>query len=548
MPRPPGRRRLLALVAGTLLCGGLGVGLGSCSDAGVGVDPPDDRLFFPTGMLLDPRVAEDQPARFLFVTNANSDLVFNAATVVAVDLDKFTKAWSDPAKVAEVGAEVDAKTPCRRNAITPQLIECTEESFIRKDATVHLSSFTSVIRAWDREPEKDGYQLGLLIPVRSEPSVATIDVDGDPAEDVEFRCDAGSDPDERDPLRCGRDRRIRYFRGDPDYLTLGREPANILISPKSELPLAYITHSELAIVTLVRLTGLLEPGTSPDPKTPKPDPSLAPPRPKAPTIVDYKQIISVASPLQYGGYGLAERPCYPGNAPALATTELGECARPLLYASYRRDQYLVRFTVEAPTPAPDQFCVYAEQLETGDYPGAILCEEQIVGIDVTYAGGFDPGSTTSGASIYGDIAFSSDGNSLYIVQTNPGALLRLDTSLDERGAVRDLPAGVVEVCQNPTEMLIFDDAIHGVPKSTEYAAISCYGVGMIFIVDLSAFRVVKSLGTGAGPHHMVFDRARGYVYVANTLDATLGVIDVSPIQPTRFTEVARLGLQEPYTG
>lgn len=536
--RPLRPRRALALFGGLAAALGGALALGSCGDAGVGVDPPDDRLFFPSGLVLDPRVDSATPARWLFVANANSDLVFNAATLAAIDLDAFMAAWQS-ADIGEVGAKVDEDRPCRRNALTPQLIECTEERFFRDEATVHLGSFTTMIAPWDREPTDD--ELTLFIPVRSEPSIAMVDVHGGLGGDpLEFSCGAGSDPDERDPRRCSPERRLKNLFGDTDYLPLGREPVKFTVSSREELPLAYITHSELPELALVRLTGFVGSAIDDDRR---------PPRPDEPTIVDIdRDFFNADSPILYGSYGLAERPCAPGNAPALTITSAGECGRPLLYASFRRQQTVVRFTVEAATPTPTQKCVYPQQLEDG-VQGGVLCEEQLVPLDLFFAGGFDIGNNaTTGATIYGDLAFSRDGDSLYIVQSNPGALVRVDTSLDERGGTRDFPSGIVEVCASPTAMILFDDAIAGAEATGQYAAITCYSAGMVFIVDLDAFEVVESLSTGSGPHQMVFDRARGYIYVANTLDATIGVLDVSPARDTRFTEVARLGLQEPYTG
>ena len=44
------------------------------------------------------------------------------------------------------------------------------------------------------------------------------------------------------------------------------------------------------------------------------------------------------------------------------------------------------------------------------------------------------------------------------------------------------------------------------------------------------------------------DLAREVVFVGNTLDATISVIDMGDGRSTRFSEIGRLGLQEPYSG
>ena len=42
------------------------------------------------------------------------------------------------------------------------------------------------------------------------------------------------------------------------------------------------------------------------------------------------------------------------------------------------------------------------------------------------------------------------------------------------------------------------------------------------------------------------DEAREVIYVANSLDKTISVVDTSARRTTRFSEIARLGQQVPY--
>ena len=51
---------------------------GGCNFGQSGIAPPTNRIFLPAGLIADP--VED----FLYVVNSNSDLRFNAGTVVAV--------------------------------------------------------------------------------------------------------------------------------------------------------------------------------------------------------------------------------------------------------------------------------------------------------------------------------------------------------------------------------------------------------------------------------------------------------------------------------
>lgn len=261
----------------------------------------------------------------------------------------------------------------------------------------------------------------------------------------------------------------------------------------------------------------------------------------APMIVDMRQMF-VSGETVGAGWGLAERPCVPGSAevPAVTTvpTEYGgepvECARPLVYGSSRTGLYFARMVPDRVYPTPDQRCI-GEGGVSGD-EGAISCDPRLFFAGLAPAVGFEAG----GAGQLGDIAFSRDGRRLFAVQSSPGALLFIDTSVDFRGETRDEPAGLVELCNGATRMALFEDG------STEYAAVSCSTPNQVFIVDLSGFRVVANIATGLGPHAIVVDRARRLLYVGNTLDRTISVIDVASDRPTRFAEIARIGQQQPY--
>lgn len=592
MPRPRHGRLTAAfglsfgLPVVVLAAVAIGAGaLTSCADAGVGVPPPNDRIFFPSGLLLDPRppaiTSADgtrswpAPKRWLFVANANSDLVFNGASVTAIDLDAFFSAWqespilstqasvddappsTDGARrddILDIYTEVSDGQPCRRNGITPQLVECTEESFLAAGETVHVGSFTTQLQAY--QGASGGWQL--MVPVRADPSIALIDLGGglDAGDPLRLRC--GVDGEARDPRRCSKDRRIRHLRNNDDYRTLGREPTNMLMTRVSEpdgqggdnvTDLAFVTHTEVPEVTLISLGGLYGEANRGEP-----------------AIIDIQPLFS--DQVYIGGYGLAERPCTPGGDVSLCAANRDtctaegrpeavcdneyvdcvdgneasltrSCSRPLIYAAHRTTEFILRMTVERVNVDGQFKCVTAEELESG-VAGGVLCEHRLVAVDQFVAAGID--SATAAAGGFGDIAFSRDGNSLYVVRNSIGSLIRIDTSLDERGETRDTVAAQVEVCANPSEMVVFGDG------SSEYAAISCYSPGTVFFVDLSAFRVVEQVFVGSGPHQMSHDEARQYLYIANTLDSTLSVIDLADTRSTRFTEVARIGLQEPYSG
>ena len=483
-----------------------------------GEDPPSDRVAFPSGLLVDPRVPETEPARWLFVTNANSDRRFNGGSLLAIDLDAFwDNATGAVGEIQPAGTELpdEAGNVCRRIANMPQTVECLEEPFVANpDATVFVGNFPGPATAWVR----DGDRARLLIPVRGDPSITYVDVSGDPHGDVSFECGQG------EGNRCGDANRLRFYRNDEDSTRLSREPFRVLVSESLETPLAYVSHQGDPDVTLIALDGVHAGDGSP-------------------AIIHQANLLGLAdfSVNFQGGFGLAERPC---DVEAAPNSTIG-CSRPLVYGALRHLPQLQLMTaVNHYEPGLESAgaCVDGQDVQLGD-PGAFVCDPQAEPVRRVDAGGLPQTLSPASSRPYlGDIGFSRTGDELYVVQSNPGALLRVDTSVDVDGNTVDLPAGLVEVCSDPTSLAIYSDPEEGV----EYGVVTCYRSGEVFIVDLASLTVVGLSRAGIGPDAIAVDLAREVIYVANTLDATISVISMAESSPSRFTEIARIGLQEPY--
>ncbi|MBC8071875.1 MAG: hypothetical protein IAG13_26345 [Deltaproteobacteria bacterium] len=544
----------------------------ACEDANQGDPPPVDRMFFPSGMLLDPRVAEGEEARYLFVANGNNDLSYNAGTLVSIDLQRYFDAWSlgddftvdpycgDDRCVQDVGSRVSDLRPCRRLALLPQVVECTENPFIGnrraprltgaeqeqarqegKDASdypevgvgplsfVRTGDFATLITSSCEKPGpgRRCEAPRLWLPVRGDPSLTYVDLTGDPdGEDSAPLLDCwtetpGYDDSEesyeanraRKRVRCDPDHRLTRLRNDADLQELGREPYNMLISPSTRF--AYVAHSDGDNLSLLDLDGIGDSGK----------PAIVDQSPAFPSLGGFP-----------GGLGLAERPCSPGdNEPSIT---LG-CTRPLVYAAYRYSRLLVSFTVQGVEPDDPSSC--AGPSET-DQKGKIVCDARVRSQTQIFTGGLDPGGN-SFAPVLGDIAFADDrGDELLVVQTSPGALLKLDTSVGPDGQVVDSPsAPPLEVCDQPTRMKLYREA------GQRYALIACYVAAEIFVVDLDAFRLLTTIQLGTGPFEIEVDRARRLLYVANNLEGSISIVDLAADRSTRFTEIGRIGLQEPFS-
>ena len=590
----PACARAFVLTAGLSagLTTGLTTGLTGCGEQNLGSAPPEGQLFFPSGLHVDESAnAPGEPARYLFVTNGNNDLRYNAGTLVAVNLDRFWGAWFDDnlqagsaycgANSAGVeqcieppGGPVSDDRPCRRLALKPQVVECDESPFISDEHIVHLGDFATDL-AVSTETEGGNTFTRLWVPVRGDPSLTYVDVRASGGR-VDLECNQGGDEDEPDERLCADDFRLRYDRNDEDLTELAREPFNMLISQVGDERLGFVAHAAGAQLTLVDLDGVRGRGR--------------------PAIVDQVNLF-VAEGVARGGFGLAERPCFAAgegptgeddpeaNVPSITEA----CSRPLIYASYRGAPLVSSFTasglvlpnsvadqvaesertdcfVDAPTSCGGEIegCDLAacsgggsgcERIYAGQYcatpdqlgqPCAVVCEPQIRAERAFIPGALFPDRLP----VLGDVAFADPrGDTLLALQTNPGALLFVDTSLAEDGEPKDIPASPpIEICDQPTRMVVYEDTAGQTEAGNgqRYALITCFGAALVYVVDLDTRRIIDNVVVGTGPHDLAVDATREVVYVANTLESSISVVDLSRTRPTRFQELARIGLQEPF--
>jgi len=450
----------------------------------------------------------------------------------------------------------------------------------------------------------------LMVAVRGDPSITLIDVAGDPDGPPELDCGQGEDSGQYDPRRCAGDKLLRFVRNEPDGTALGAEPANILATDGDpKILVTHATRPQITLIdlegqysleggtdtckgaspqvckdgipaivhtpTIFDLNGQLGggwglarrpcfPGTENVPAlTITRDAGGAPVECGRDLIyagfrtnlVTARAFISEAEPLDRDYLGVLIEDL---SARIVALSEqIAMAADPAVKAALEADQaelvaMRTRYADLQSTPVGSSFnqrCLTVGEVQDGQLDdddltmpvtmGAFVCDVRLYTAGAFRAAAFDLGISGT-SNVLGDIAFSADGNRMFAVQTAPGALIYVDTSLDSRKLTRDASAGLVELCAQPTAMTLFSD------DASEYAAVTCYKPQEMFIVDLSGVRVVANLLLGTGPHAMTVDHARGYLYVANSLDKTISVVDISRLRPTRFSEVARLGRQVPY--
>jgi DNA-binding beta-propeller fold protein YncE len=212
---------LLPVLPLVLLMAGSSPGCTAASDE---VRPPVGQLFFPTGLAQNPTQSN------LLVANGNSELRYDSGSVAVLDL----------AKVDQVSAAwVAAKTipaGCKRDALSPETLECDEAQFINQDQGVRVGNFATNLAVQDFG--SGNYRV--IVPVRGDPSVTWID--GSPAG---LRCDSGNVPF----ALCGDEHRLTSIQNDSSIGVLNEEP--FAVYADSAAGFAVVAHLTTGALTLL---------------------------------------------------------------------------------------------------------------------------------------------------------------------------------------------------------------------------------------------------------------------------------------------------------
>ena len=379
------------------------------------------------------------------------------------------------------GQALDRDRPCRSIADSLRL-ECDPSLVIEPELGVRLPSGAGNI-GLDRPAGEQG-PLRLLIPTRLSPTLSWVDVTGAAEADTPTALDCG----QREDRFCDEAHRIRV-EAEPSRITVDNQGYRY----------AYLPHLLFRRLTLLDLDTEF-----------------------GPRIVDVEQEFFREDELfdsgLGGGFSVVQRACDVESDNAPSTTL--DCVRPYMLASQRYWWGVRNFRV-----AP--------------------------GIDVVVAGG---DSTVIGPNLeaaepkplMGGMAFEDPeiGNRLLVVHTTPPALSRVDTSLNDAGNPRVDVLDTLSLCGNPNLIVVHRPADTG-GGGPPLAAISCYGSDQVAIVDLNLFRVVETIDVGDGPNELLLDALRGYLFVANTAESTISIIDLDPTRVTYLSELATLGLNAP---
>lgn len=534
--RPLGGYAPLAWAATALLLSSPGC----ITSANEGIDPPTDELSFITGLLLEggeasgsacsgPSECSDTQAcvqgqcqgaaPYIVAANANSNRDYNGSALVVLDLKRFFDATgidglgSAGASVSAAGEELTAERPCRRDAAQARVIECEESFFALPDAGVAMGVFAGAPVAMH---QKSG-ERQILVPVRGEPSVTVVDLQGGQG-GTPLRLSCASDGEAR---RCDAEHKLRAVRGDASLGRLPMHPRGIITDPSFDPPLAMMAHDARPELTLI---------------------AFEQNRADAAMILDTVPILA-SGPAgignsqdgRSGGSDLALYPCQPresGGTPPLSTRN---CTQPLVYASYRNRARvdLVSVTDLKDMQESKASCVQAKNAGASTFG---------CGVGARAVEHFDTGSFVpvdgSPADAFGASAFVPDGSYYFLLQRAPGALLRFDSRVDPKTQMpKNSFAGAIDICADASDLLIYSG-------ERNYALVTCRDASQVNLIDLDSFNLIRSISVAANPSAMVADPVREVVYIPSFMNASINVLDMSESRPTRHSIVARLGLLE----
>jgi DNA-binding beta-propeller fold protein YncE len=493
---------------------------GGCNFSQSGIAPPTNRVFLPVGVVPDP------DGNFLYVVNSNSDLRFNAGTVVAVDLAKASATRANAnmnplptcVKTRFSRTEPVADDYCCRDLLDSNIINCNEPQFIQSGATIQIGSFGGVVKLQNYTNSAGTAVRRLFMVVRAEPSITYADVTISGGV-VSMRCTGSPTSSATQPLPlnpfCEDSWKILRPGGVTDgSLVLPEEPHVMWLDDGGIDKATGAKNNGIGALFVGHLTvtanGQVQGGGV--------------------------SSIDICNPrLGNPGFaGLARTTFLPATLSqavgALSTADTLDNSATRVYATARYSSEISEMVLRDPSQAggcdPNATTPLDSPRDLTLVPGESF-----------YSSAFLP----NGVDVRG-ILFSPDGPVAYVLHrndsnttSNPASLVMIDRSLPADGTQpSNAPMDVLPVCNGPTEMQWNQD------KTRIY--ITCYDDGQIFVVDPQAFVVTAIIDAGAGPTSLVFSPSDpGKAYVASFVNSHLSVIDLAEDRV-----VMRIGLPHAY--
>lgn len=526
-PATIGPYRSISRLAVRAVLGLLALGLGGGCFGESGITPPNNRILLPDGLVVDP---DDG---FVYVVNSNSDLRYNAGTIVAVNLPQAAlvrscardpgqaqcaaAASSDPnlANLASAPPmctktrfSISEDVPdnyCCVDLVDSNILNCYEAQFIYQEATVQVGSFAGAVALLSYQ--RNGVPMRrLFTAVRAEPSITFVDATVSGAT-VSMRCTG--DPAATTPpppnAFCADNWRVRRPDGaTPGQLVLPEEPHTLWLDPTRRA--LFVGHLTVTANTQVQGGGV--------------------------SSLDICNIEN-GNPVAFAG--LAHTPFLPATlAQAVAGLSGPDPQLPssLVYATAFYSSAVGGMVLGDPTAA------------TCDQDSATPRDLTLVPSDSFYAPAFLPNGVEVRAILFSAtpsprafVLNSNDSNTA----ANPAAISVLDRTLLSDGKPSNQPLALIQMCNGPTGMQMHNTG------GNDLIYVTCYDDGEVYVVDPVALQVTAVIDVGPGPVSLVFpNHDPNTAYIASFANSNLAVIDIDPTSPTYNRVTMRIGLPHPY--
>ena len=472
--------------------------IAGCTASAAEVSPPQDQLYFPSGLGLSP------DEKSLFVANSNSELRYDSGSISVIDLDLVQDTithWT----ITKAGPYPDGCLPDPDHAET---LVCDETAFLRAGAGVRIGNFATDIAVQDLTVTgggtvaPGGYTSRLIVPTRGDPSITWIDFDG-----TNLHCADGTDGF----ALCDDAHRLTSVVTDPLLTALPDEPFDAFADSPNGF--AVVTHLSNGAVTLIN-----SPVDSSNVR-----------------IVDLQTNLFAQDPTTgvRGATGVAGRHL-PGSSPGAGDD--------LVYVGSRTEARIQTFTIgelkgSQPQPEPAYFV-----------PGNYFFLDGV-------------GTNGGASSDTRGMKFSDDGGRLFVVNRAPPTVQVFDTSPDPAGFPRNTLTGASDICREASTIAVLEpavpDALH--PGAGERVYVTCFLDGEVYVVDPTGQSQVEDIvivGRGAyavvaatGKNPTANDASaaampaipRQQLFISNFLEDTIAVVDVRPDSPTHDRVVLRIG-------
>lgn len=402
--RHPMRTNVLTCVLrswGVVWClgGGLlgGILTSGCTASSNEVHPPQDQLFFPTGLA----IGHDTHAltgSILFAANSNSELRYDSGSISVLDIDRIKQVIESWAPLPGAGTPTFG-TGCMPDAEHRETLTCDPSygpngaGFLRKGAGVRIGNF-----ATDIAVQNFGDKVRVVVPTRGDPSIAWADYDVNTGI-LSCTTDSGGF------ALCDDAHRLANVASDPNLPPIPDEPFGVFADPGPPGPdntypdgFAVVTHLTTGAVSLIDSPGN---GNA--------------------QVTDVKTNLFAIDPATglRGATGVAGRP----------QGVDGE----IVYVGSRTEARIQTFTIGRPV---------------NNTPPYLLANDFFF-LDAV-------GTSAGGSTDTRGMQFSPSGDRMYVVNRSPPTLQIFDTSLGPNGFPRNAATGASDICREASTLAVFD--------------------------------------------------------------------------------------------